>query len=107
VAVSLSAAVAEAQKETVQLALKRLRQSAQAVAEAVTKGVRSALRKRLKRLRERLKARRRHPLPRKRQGSRQHLLPKSKKRKPLPDPVAEAVQNSSAVCTAEIFSGLM
>jgi hypothetical protein len=92
----LSAAVAEAQKETVQLALKRQRPSAQAVAEPVTKRVRSALRKRLKRLRERLKARKRQQLP-----------PKRKKRKPLPDPVAEAVQNSSAVCTAEIFSGLM
>jgi len=89
--------VAEAQKETVQLALKRLRPSAQAVAEAGTKRVRSALKKRLKRLRERLKARKR-----------QQLSPKRKKRKPLlPDPVAEAVQNSSAVCTAEIFSGLM
>jgi len=80
----------------VQLALKRQRQSAQAVAEAATKGVRSALKKkRLKRLRELLKTLRRQLLPRKR-----------KKRRPPPDPVAEAVQNSSAVCTAKILPGV-
>jgi len=88
--------VAEARKETVQLALKRLRQSAPAVAEAAAKGVRSALRKRqLKRLRERLKTMRRQQPSRKR-----------KKRRHPPVPVAEAVQNSSAVRTVEVFPGM-
>jgi len=81
------------------LALKKQRQPGPAVAEAVTKGVRSALRKRLKRLRKRLRERFKTT-------RREQLLLKRKKRRRLPVPVAEAVQNSSAVRTVEVFPGM-
>lgn len=72
------AAVAEERKETVQLALKKLK-LLQAVAEAGKKRVRSALRKRQKKLKE---------------LQRNHLLPREK-RTPLQGPLVAMVKMSS------------